>query len=100
MNCFEPLSTYSLPCRLATVFIAAASDPDPVSESAYAATFSPEARGGHRGFFCSSEPATRIGYEPSACTARIKEDDAHALAISSTAMQIVTLEPEIPPYCS
>jgi len=27
---------------LATVFIAAASDPDPVSESAYAATFSPE----------------------------------------------------------
>src|ERR1700680_4577981 len=98
MNCFEPLSTYSLPWRLAIVVIAAASEPEPVSESAYAATFSPDARGGHSRFFCSSEPATRIGDEPSACTARISEEVAQALAISSTPMQIVTLEPEIPPY--
>src|SRR5438552_16767096 len=41
-----------------------------------------------------------MGYEPSACTARISDELAHALAISSMPMQIVTLEPEIPPYSS
>ena len=61
MNCLEPLSTYSSPYRFARVFIAAASEPDPVSERAYAATFSPDASGGHSRFFCSSVPATRIG---------------------------------------
>src|SRR6185437_4172784 len=96
MNCFVPFSTYSLPCCTARVFIAAASEPLPVSERAYEATFSPEASGGHRRFFWSSEPATRIGYEPSAWTARINEEVVHALAISSIAMQIVTLEPEMP----
>src|SRR6266566_5191127 len=78
----------------------AASDPLPVSYSAYAATLSPDASGGHSRFFCSSVPATRIGYEPRAWTARIKDDVAHAFAISSMPMQMVTLEPEIPPYSS
>src|SRR3984893_4233350 len=41
-----------------------------------------------------------MGYEPSAWTARIKDEVAHALAISSMPMQIVTLEPEMPPYSS
>src|SRR5229473_6768558 len=100
MNCLVPLRTYSLPWRLARVFIAAASEPLPVSESAYAATCSPDARGGQSRFFCSSEPATRIGYDPSAWTARISDEVAQALAISSMPMQMVTLEPEMPPYSS
>src|SRR3989442_15659602 len=100
MNCLVPLRTYSLPYFLARVFIAAASDPLPGSESAYAATFSPDASGGHMRFFCSSEPATRIGEEPSACTARMRDELAQALAISSMPMQILTLEPEMPPYSS
>src|SRR5258708_21925525 len=100
MNCLVPFSTYSFPCFLARVVNAPASDPLPGSESAYAATFSPAASGGHSRFFCSSVPATRIGYEPSACTARISEELANALAISSMPMQIVTLEPDMPPYSS
>src|SRR5438094_349129 len=61
MNCLVPLSTYSWPYFFARVFIAAASEPLPGSESAYAAIFSPDASGGHSLFFCSSDPATRIG---------------------------------------
>jgi len=61
MNCLVPLSTYSLPCFVARVFIAAASEPLPGSDRAYAATFSPDASGGQSRFFCSSDPATRIG---------------------------------------
>ena len=61
MNCLLPFSTYSSPWRFARVFMAAASEPLPDSDSAYAATFSPDASGGHSRFFCSSVPATRIG---------------------------------------
>src|SRR5947209_2064219 len=60
----------------------------------------PWASGGQSRRFCSSVPASRIGYEPSDCTLRISDEDAHALAISSVAMQMVTLEPLMPPYSS
>src|SRR5438034_6853712 len=50
--------------------------------------------------FCSSVPASRIGYAPSDWTPRIREHDAQALAISSVAMQMVRLEPLMPPYSS
>ena len=54
MKRFEPSRTYSSPSRRAVVRIAAESEPDPASVSAYAASHSPDARLGRKRSFCSS----------------------------------------------
>ena len=56
MKRFEPSRTYSSPSRRAVVRIAAESEPEPASVSAYAASTSPDASRGRKRAFCSSVP--------------------------------------------
>src|SRR5579872_5299689 len=64
MNCLVPLSTQRLPCRLALVLIAAASEPAPGSVKQKHDSISPAAIGFRKRCFCSSEPNLRIGTQP------------------------------------
>src|SRR5205823_3076577 len=71
MNRFEPLRTYSPSSRRAPVRIAAESEPEPDSVSAYAQSHSPDASRGSQRSFCPESPASFSPSEPSSCTARI-----------------------------
>ena len=100
MNRFEPSRTYSPPSRRAVVRIAAESEPDPDSVSAYAASHSPDAsRGSHRSF-CSSEPASLSPSEPSSCTASSSAEVAQTFATSSIATSESSAPVPSPPNSS
>ncbi len=85
MKRFDPSRTYSSPSRRAVVRIAAESEPDPASVSAYAASTSPEASEGRNRAFCSSVPASLSPSEPSSCAARISPLVAQTFETSSIA---------------
>ena len=90
MKRLPPLSTYSSPSRTAVVRIAALSDPDPGSVSAYAASHSPVASLGRNRCFCSSLPASLIPNEPSSCTAMIRPLVAQTFDSSSIITSVIS----------
>ena len=98
MKRFEPSRTYSSPSRRAVVRIAAESEPDPASVSAYAASTSPEARLGRKRAFCSSDPASFSPSEPSSCTARMSPLVAQTFETSSIATSDRSVPVPVPPY--
>src|SRR5579871_1742385 len=100
MKRFEPSRTYSSPSRRAVVRIAALSEPEPDSVSAYAGSHSPLAKSGRYFSFCSSEPAILSPSEPSSCTARMSADVAQTFPTSSIAMSERSVPVPRPPYCS
>src|SRR5215213_3582801 len=100
MKRLPPLSTYSSPSRRASVRIAAESEPEPGSVSAYAGSHSPLARRGSQRCFCSSVPASLIPSEPSSWTARIKPVVAQTFESSSIATSTISAPVPVPPYCS
>ena len=100
MKRFEPSSTYSSPSRRAVVLIAAESEPDPASVSAYAASTSPEARLGRKRAFCSSDPASLSPSEPSSCTARMSPLVAQTFETSSIATSASSVPVPVPPCSS
>ena len=55
---------------------------------------------GRKRSFSSSEPNSAIGSVPSSWTIRISALDAHALAISSTAIWSISVPVPVPPYSS
>ena len=63
--------------------IAAESEPEPASVSAYAARNSPDASLGRYRSFCSSFPASFSPSDPSSCTARITPLVAQTFETSS-----------------
>ena len=77
--------------------MAAESEPEPGSVSAYAASHSPLARRGSHRCFCSSVPASLSASAPSSCTARMSPVVAHALEISSIATMSVSVPVPVPP---
>ena len=81
-----PLMTHSSPSRTAVVRIDAASEPASGSLSAKAGDHSPVAHFGSRRSLSSSEPKSAIGSVPSSWIMRMSALEAHALAISSTAI--------------
>ena len=97
---FWPLMTHSSPSRTAVVRIDAGSEPASGSDSANAGDHSPLAQRGSKRCFCSSVPNSWIGSVPSSWTMRISADDAHALAISSTAICSISVPVPVPPYSS
>ena len=80
--------------------IDAASEPASGSLSANAGDHSPVAHFGSRRSLSSSEPKSAIGSVPSSWIMRMSALDAHALAISSTAIWSMTVPVPVPPYCS
>src|SRR3954451_11913904 len=99
MKRLEASRTYSSPSRRAVVRIAAESEPEPDSVSAYAGSHSPEASFGRERSLCSSVPASLSPSEPSSCTARISAEVAQTFPTSS----IATNERSVPvpsPPCS
>ena len=97
---FWPLMTHSSPSRTAVVRIDAGSEPASGSDSANAGDHSPLAQRGRKRCFCSSVPNSAIGSVPSSWTMRISADDAHAFAISSTAICSISVPVPVPPYSS
>ena len=97
---FWPLMTHSSPSRTAVVRIDAGSEPASGSDSANAGDHSPVAQRGSQCCFCSSVPNSWIGSVPSSWTMRISAVDAHALAISSTAICSMSVPVPVPPYSS
>ena len=75
------------------------SEPASGSDSANAGDHSPVAQRGRNRCFSSSEPNSRIGSVPSSWIIRISAVEAHALAISSTAMLSISVPVPVPP-CS
>src|SRR4029079_5745640 len=100
MNRFVPSSTYSPLSRRATVRIAAESEPEPASVSAYAASTSPDASRGSQAARCSSEPRSLSPSEPSSCTARIKPLVAQTFETSSIATSESSVPVPVPPTSS
>src|SRR5947209_6235046 len=100
MNRLEPLSTYSSPSRRAVVRMAAESEPEPASVSAYAHNDSPLASRGSHWSFCSPVPASFSPSEPSSCTARMSAEVAHTFATSSTAIRAISVPAPRPPCAS
>ncbi len=100
MKRFEPSRTYSSPSRRAVVRIAALSEPEPDSVSAYAGNHSPLANFGRYFAFCSSVPASLSPSEPSSCTARMSADVPQTFPTSSIAMSERSAPVPSPPYCS
>ena len=80
--------------------IDAGSEPASGSDSANAGDHSPVAQRGSQRCFCSSLPNSRIGSVPSSWTMRISADEAHAAAISSTAICSMSVPVPVPPYSS
>ena len=76
----------------------AGSEPASGSDSANAGDHSPVAQRGRKRCFSSSEPNSLIGSVPSSWIIRISAVDAHALAISSTAMLSISVPVPVPPY--
>src|SRR5947207_12601161 len=100
MKRFEPSRTYSSPSRRAVVRIAAESEPEPDSVSAYAGSHSPKANLGRYRSFCSSLPASLRPSEPSSCTARIRAEVAQTFPTSSIAISERSVPVPSPPYSS
>src|SRR5439155_15371536 len=100
MKRFEPLMTYSPPSSRASVRIAAESDPEPASVSAYAGSHSPLARRGSQRAFCSTVPASLIPSEPSSCTASSSPVVAQTLESSSIATSTISAPVPVPPCSS
>src|SRR5581483_4638632 len=100
MNRLEPLSTYASPSRVAVVRIAAESEPEPASVSAYAQSHSPLASRGSHLSFCSLAPASFSPSEPSSCTARMSAEVAHTFATSSIAISAISVPVPRPPCAS
>ena len=80
--------------------IAAESEPEPGSVSAYAASHSPEASFGRNRSFCSSVPASFRPSEPSSCTAMISPLVAQTFETSSIATSVISALAPMPPYSS
>ena len=80
--------------------IEAGSEPASGSDSANAGAHSPLAHLGRKRCLSASEPNSWIGSEPSSCSIRIRALDAHAAAISSTAMLSISVPVPVPPYSS
>ena len=97
MKRLPPFSTYSSPSRRAVVRIAALSEPEPGSVSAYAASHSPDASFGRKRCFCSSLPASLIPSEPSSCTAMISPLVAQTFDSSSIVTSVISELSPIPP---
>src|SRR5947208_11269880 len=100
MKRLPPFSTYSSPSRRAVLRIAALSEPEPGSVSAYAASHSPEASLGRKRCFCSSVPASLIPRLPSSCAAMISPLVAHTFESSSIVTSVISADAPIPPYSS
>src|SRR5579862_7909944 len=100
MNRLPPSTTYSSPSRRAVVRIAALSEPEPGSVSAYAASHSPLASRGRYRCFCSSLPASLIPSEPSSCTATIRPLVAHTFDSSSIVTSVSSELAPMPPCSS
>ena len=100
MNRFDPLRTYASPSRRAVERIAAESEPEPASVSAYAHSCSPLASPGSQRAFCSSVPAIFRPSEPSSWTARMSALVAHTFATSSIAMSAMSVPVPRPPCAS
>ena len=100
MNRFVPSSTYSPLSRRATVRIAAESEPEPASVSAYAASTSPDASRGSQAARCSSEPPSLSPSEPSSCTARMSPLVAQTFETSSIATSESSVPVPVPPTSS
>ena len=94
-----PSMTHSSPSRTAFVRIPPGSEPASGSERANAGDHSPLAHCGRKRSFCSSVPNSFSGSVPSSWIIRISAQDAHALAISSTAMLSISVPVPVPP-CS
>ena len=94
-----PSITHSSPSRTALVRIPPGSEPASGSESANAGLHSPMAQRGRKRCLSSSEPNSLIGSVPSSWIIRIRAEDAHALATSSTAMLSISVPVPVPP-CS
>ena len=94
-----PSITHSSPSRVARVSMPPGSEPASGSDSAKAGDHSPEAQQGKNRSFSSSVPNSLIGSVPSSWIIRISAVDAHALAISSTAMLSISVPVPVPP-CS
>jgi hypothetical protein len=94
----EPLMTHSSPSRTAVVRMDAASEPASGSLSAKAGDHSPVAHLGSSRSLSSSEPKSATGRVPSSWTMRMSALDAHALAISSTAIWSMSVPVPVPPY--
>jgi len=80
--------------------IAALSDPEPASVSAYAASHSPDASFGRKRCFWSPLPASLIPSEPSSWTARINALVPHTFATSSIATSVISALAPTPPCSS
>src|SRR3954451_10166626 len=100
MKRLPPLSTYSSPSRRASVRIAAESEPDHGSDSAYGGSHSPLASRGSQRSFCSSVPASLIPSEPSSWTASKRPVVAQTFESSSIATSTISAPVPVPPYCS
>ena len=94
-----PSITHSSPSGTARVIIPPGSEPASGSDSANAGLHSPVAHRGRKRSFSSSEPNSLIGSVPSSWIIRISAVEAHALAISSTAMFSISVPVPVPP-CS
>ena len=94
-----PLITHSSPSWTARVIIPPGSDPASGSDSANAGDHSPVAHRGRNRSLSSSDPNSLIGSVPSSWIIRISAVEAHALAISSTAMFSISVPVPVPP-CS
>ena len=93
-----PLSTHSSPSWTAVVRIEAGSEPASGSERAKAGESSPVAQRGRKRSFCSSLPKSWIGSVPRSWTMRISEEEAQTLAISSVAIESISVPVPVPPY--
>ena len=94
---FVPSITHSSPSRTALVRIPPGSEPASGSESANAGTTRPVAHCGRKRSLCSSVPKRLIGSVPSSWIIRIRALEAHAFAISSTAMLSISVPVPVPP---
>ena len=95
-----PLRTYSSPSRTAVVRIAAESEPEPASVSAYAGSHSPLASLGRYASFCACEPASLRPSEPSSCTASRRPLVAQTFETSSIATSASSVPVPEPPCSS
>ena len=97
MNRFDPSRTYSSPSRRAVVRIAAESEPEPASVSAYA--HEPLARSRASAGSAPSAPrvpASLSPSEPSSCTARISPLVAQTFDTSSIAIRASSVPVPVP----
>src|SRR5215210_3606580 len=95
-----PLSTYSSPSRTAMVRMAAESEPEPASVSAYAGSQSPPASFGRYASFWACDPASLIPREPSSCTASRRPLVAQTFDTSSVATSASSVPVPDPPHSS